>query len=203
MNIDKIITESINEHILIKENTQQILFAQLEYCANELRRYWNGIKQRNVSSITDRTTRSFIIHEFYHFAIALEKAIRRCVSSRNINEYFSLSQLGPQDADLGIFNGVFDAFKRGYYGTYNFLTGGRRYGNRGIGSRYSNTRNINVNYNEKLIYLLSNTYPQIKNKYQRLNNSNAISSVVPEIMNAMNLIERNLIPTVRNIRSTP
>ncbi len=197
MNIERIITEAINKQLLIKENTLQTQFAQLEYCANELNRYRKSIRNKNLSSIQNKNIYNFITHEFYKFSKTLEFSIRKCVKSMNINE-ISMYQLGLPN--LNLFNGVGYAMRNGYWSTYNFLNG-LRGGDTINRKQTTNMNQINVNENAKLLDLLYNTYPQIKNKYKILNKNYEISKLVVEIDNSINLIDKNLIPIVKKIKA--
>jgi hypothetical protein len=191
MNLNNIITESINKVLL--ENTQ-LWFNQLSNHLSELNGYRRAIKSNDLSGVRNRQAANFVKHDFYNFLAALEQALKRCIQAQNINE--SLADYGIQLPSELLAAGR-DA-QRYYYGTVNALMGRR--GNNAV-NQYTNSNPIESNQNQKLLDLLTNVYPEIKRKFETLNQGYVISQPVPDVYNVMQLIENYIIPTVQNIRN--
>ena len=191
MNLNNIITESINKVLL--ENTQ-LWFNQLSNHLSELNGYRNSIRNTDLSSMQNRQAANFVAHDFYNFIAALEQALKRCIQAQNINE--SLADYGIQMPNELLAAGR-DAQKY-YYGTINALMGRR--GN-SAGNQHTDKEPIKTDENQKLLDLLTNTYPKIQQKFQTLNQGYTITQSVPDVYNAMTLIENYIIPTVQNIRN--
>ena len=191
MNLNNIITESINKVLL--ENTQ-LWFNQLSNHLSELNGYRNSIRNTDLSDMQNRQAANFIAHDFYNFIAALEQALKRCIQAQSINE--SLADYGIELPSELLAAGR-DAQKY-YYNTVNAIMGRR--GNNAV-NQYTNKQPIQTNQNQKLLDLLTNVYPKIQQKFQTLNQGYTITQSVPDVYNAMTLIENYIIPTVQNIRN--
>jgi hypothetical protein len=142
----------------------------------------------------NRQAANFIAHDFYNFIAALEQALKRCIQAQSINE--SLADYGIELPSELLAAGR-DAQKY-YYNTVNAIMGRR--GNNAV-NQYTNKQPIQTNQNQKLLDLLTNVYPKIQQKFQTLNQGYTITQSVPDVYNAMTLIENYIIPTVQNIRN--
>lgn len=200
MNFRKIITESINQ--VINENIQ-FQFSELGKRYNELRNYRARIKRTNLTSSGNQQIIAFVGHEFYNFIAALEISLKRCINSNNINEgTFGNTFSMPNARDFGIElpgslnNAWYDA-KSAYYGIKGKFN--RRFG---AGNNNNTYNNANANYtgNEKLIYLLTNVWPKIKNDFIKIDGLNNIDRYCPDATKAKNTVEQ-IIPIVKNIEN--
>ena len=194
MNINRIINESINKVLL--ENAQ-VQFQQLQSHYQYLERCRQEIRSTDLTK-ADKQVSAFIGHEFYNFVVAVVKALYRCINANSINE--SLSDYGfnvPSE-----FYGIQRDAQRWYYDTYNYLNRNLR-GNNGNYknvNQYTNSQEIKVNDNEKLLVLLTNKWPSIQRKYEGLNGYYKISGICPAAENAKKTIEQ-IVQLVQQIKN--
>ena len=183
MNIDRIITESIN--IVLKENAQNY-FQQLSNSYYNLQRYRIDIQNTNLNNSGSQQVISFIGHEFYNFICALEKALKRCISKQSINEINLTSALSdwgfyvPQEISYG------DNLRNSYnYKIKNYF---RRQAGQNTGSK-SNGYSKSFGNDKKLLDLLNNIWPDISQKFYRVNSRNNLQNICSAAVNAKKEVE--------------
>lgn len=190
MNLNRIITESINKVLL--ENAQ-LWFNQLSNHTSDLDVYRRSIKSNDLSGVQDKQVANFIANDFCNFLASLVQALKRCIQSQNINE--SLADYGIQMPGELLAAGN-DA-KRYYRNTIRALTPNYK-ANQGINNNNNQTQ---ANGNDKLLDLLTNAYPNIQRDFVRYNQNYAITQPIPDAYNAMNTIENYIIPIVKKLRN--
>ena len=208
MNINRIITESINK--VIAENTNiQALFQQLNTSYNNLMYIRQQIKMTNLKATNDQQIVNFVGHRLYNFVGALEQALKRCIYAKNINEaYYGSGWFGRQvsavphffqDVGFKVPQEFSDAWNTGvnqYYNAKNFLF------NRDSQSQNqnTNTNSQELTGNEKLIYLLDTIWPKIQKEYLTLDGQVNLNRKCPIAVKAKNEIEA-IYQTVKLIRN--
>jgi hypothetical protein len=204
MNINRIITESINK--ILVENTQA-LFQQLSTSYNNLRNIRYQIHNTNLRATKNQQIVNFVGHRLYNFIAALEQALNRCIYAGNINEGvgdFVQNTLHDIPQGLGNFGfkvpqEVSDAWNTGFR-QYN---NAKRFLFNKNGSQTSTSTNGNyqkLTGNEKLIYLLDTVWPKIQKEYLALDGQVNFNRMCPIAVQAKNEIEA-VYQTVKLIRN--
>ena len=195
MNINNIITESINKIIIEAVNNQ---FQELWNRGVKLHQYRFKIHQTNLKATNNKQIIGFLGHEFYHFIAELEAAIKRCYTARNINE--SLADYGIQmPSELNAWNNA----QQYYYNMKNMLNG--REGNNmvnqysGKAKRGRRSSRARAGRNEKLLYLLNTVWPPIQREFIVLHNQYNFNRICPAAIYAKSEIE-GIIQIANNIK---
>jgi hypothetical protein len=208
MNINRIITESINK--VIAENANiQTLFQQLNTSYNNLMYIKQQIKMTNLKATNNQQIVNFVGHRLYNFVGALEQALKRCIYAKNINEaYYGPGWFGRQVSsaphffqDIGFkvpqeFSDAWNTGVNQYYNAKNFLFN-RNGQNQNTNT---NTNNQELTGNEKLIYLLDTVWPKIQKEYLTLDGQVNFNRMCPIAVQAKNEIEA-VYQTVKLIRN--
>jgi hypothetical protein len=206
MNINRIITESINK--IIAENTQA-LFQQLNTSYANLESIRYQIKKTNLKATNNQQIVNFVGHRLYNFIAALEQALKRCIYARNINEGavgdWAKNQIYNIPQGLGNFGfKIPQEFNNAWNTGYNYYNKAHRFlfPNQ---NRYQST-NTNGGYqkltgNEKLIYLLDTIWPKIQKEYLALDGQVNFNRTCQIAVKAKNEIEA-VYQTVKLIRNS-
>jgi hypothetical protein len=196
MNLNKIITEEINNVIL--ENTQ-FQFQQLEQCYYDLRACRDGIRQTDLKSTGNKQLINFVGHEFYNFIVAVEAALLRCIQSNSINE--SLADYGinlpPELSNIGRTASEYYYWMNNMLGRNGYVGKG---GNQMPKNEYTDSQPIQTNTNQKLLDLLYNVWPQMQQKFLTLDSYFKIGNVCQPALNAKQTIE-DIISIVKTINN--
>lgn len=199
MNIDRIITESINK--IIVENTQA-LFQQLDVSYNNLVNIRQQIKNTNLKATNNQQIVLFVGHKFYNFIAALEQALKRCIYAKSINEDFISRQVSNIPQQLGNFGfRVPQEVSNALYTGVNQYNNAKRY----LFRNQNGNKNVNGNYqklngNEKLLYLLDTVWPKMQKEYVTLDGQVNFNITCPVAVKAKNEIE-TIYQTVKLIRN--
>ena len=174
-NIDRIITEAIN---------QNVLFPSLKGHSNVLKSYNTKLQAlcNNQSNTVEINT---FLRELYNFTYQLAMALDRCVTAQNLNESFdsTMSNLGLPT--VPIVTRPFQAFGRAFKNT-DLMQSVRNMRDRWNGKDYQQgqmQRNgqIIIPQNAKLEVLLTQYYPLIQQKYMKLDRkyNGAVKNMTP------------------------
>ena len=201
MNIDRIISEEIHKQVVINEDNTY-LFQTLAGYANSLSQYSRQLRSINIQNVADDQLIYFVNNELPEFIDTLVFAMRRCVTTGNINE--SLEDYGfrlPNE-----FRRIGDATRKGYYRTEDFMNGlfgASVRNNRQRRNRNTNQKPIKTKNRERLQDILANQYVQIRERYRYYNNRSTIDRITEIPYRIFELIDQYIIPTVQNIKNAP
>lgn len=158
------------------------IFMYMKSYMNSLIGYSKQLK--NTSANTAGETLNFI-EDLYNFTIALVDALNRCIAKKTLNEAGDITSTPTK---------MINDFMRGFRNWYHFVNNifdeiirnRSKYKHRNY---YDNKGKLIVNQQMKLAELLYGVFPNIENKYNKINNKslNTLSGI-PCILNTMNVV---------------